>query len=61
MEEIRNNKVKLNHVSRNNESVNVDISNMNKEQRMDHAEMLRQKLKLRKKALNRRSASSDED
>jgi tmRNA-binding protein len=41
--------------------MNVDISNMNKEERMDHAARLREKLLLRKKALNRRSASDDED
>jgi len=61
MDEIRNNKLKLNHISKINNGVNLDISNMNKEERMDHAELLRQKLKLRKKALNRREASSDED
>lgn len=33
---------------------------MNKEERMDHAERLRMKLQMRKKALNRREASDDE-
>lgn len=61
MDEIRNNKLKLNHVSTVRGGLNLDISNMNKEERLDHAEQLRQKLKLRKKALNRREASSDED
>jgi hypothetical protein len=61
LEEIRNNKLKLNHVSKVNECMNLDISNMNKEERMDHAERLREKLRMRKKALNRREASDEED
>ena len=40
--------------------MNLDLTNMNKEDRMDHAERLRQKLKMRKKALNRREASDSE-
>lgn len=59
MDEIRNNKLKLNHVSQANNGVNLDISNMNKEERMDHAELLRQKIKQRKKALD--MEGSDED
>jgi ribosome recycling factor len=54
MEEIRNNKIQLNHVSKSNEGVNLDISNMNKEERNDHVERLRKKLQMRKQALNRR-------
>jgi hypothetical protein len=34
--------------------MNLDISNMNKEERMDHAARLREKLQMRKQALNRR-------
>lgn len=59
MDEIRNNKLKLNHVSQANNGVNLDISNMNKEERMDHAELLRQKIKQRKKALDMEGSDDD--
>ena len=62
MDEIRNNKVKLKHVETSSGGIDLDLTNMNKEDRMDHAERLRQKLKMRKNALNRRKASeSDSD
>ena len=60
MDEIRNNNVKLKHVETSEKGINLDISNMNKEDRIDHAERLRMKLQMRKKALNRREASDDE-
>lgn len=60
MDEIRNNKVQLKHVETSEQGMNLDLANMNKEDRMDHAERLRQKLKMRKKALNRREASDSE-
>lgn len=61
LEEIRNNNLKLKHVETNAASINLDLSNMNKEDRLDHAERLRRKLQARQKALNRRQASDDED
>ena len=59
MDEIRCNNVKLKHVETSEKGINLDISNMNKEDRIDHAERLRMKLQMRKKALNRREASDD--
>ena len=60
MDEIRNNNVKLKHVETSEKGFNLDLTNMNKEERMDHAERLRMKLQMRKKALNRRQASDNE-
>ena len=60
MDEIKNNQVKLKHVETSEKGINLDLTNMNKEDRMDHAERLRQKLKMRKQALNRRQASDSE-
>lgn len=37
MEEIRNNNVKLNHVVTKENQLTLDISDMNREDRMDHA------------------------
>jgi hypothetical protein len=58
MDEIRSNNLRLKHVEVNSEkgkeSVNLDISDMNREERNDHIENLRKKLQTRKKALNRR-------
>lgn len=59
MEEIRNNNLKLNHVETSEKGFNLDLTNMNKEDRLDHAERLRLKLKMRKNALNRREASDN--
>ena len=59
MDEIRTNNLKLKHVETSEKGLNLDITNMNKEERMDHAERLRMKLQMRKKALNRREASDD--
>jgi len=65
MDEIRTHNVKLNHVNVNDAKgkaeMTVDISDMNKEERNDHIENLRIKLQMRKKALNRRGADSDDD
>ena len=64
MDEIRMNNLKLKHVEVNNEkggeSVKLDISDMNREERNDHIENLRKKLQMRKKALNRREADEDD-
>mgnify|MGYP000988740925 FL=1 len=58
------NNLKLKHVEVNNEkggeSVKLDISDMNREERNDHIENLRKKLQMRKKALNRREADEDD-
>ena len=63
-DEIRNNKVKLKHVEVNStqgkESVNLDISDLNREERNEHIENLRKKLMMRKKALNRREADEED-
>ena len=60
MDEIRNNNVKLNHVETREGKMNLDLTDMNREERMDHAERLRQKLHKRKMALNRRSGSDSD-
>lgn len=64
MDEIRSNNLKLKHVevnsSQGKEEVNLDISDMNKEERNDHIENLRKKLLMRKKALNRREADEED-
>ena len=60
MEEIRNNNLKLNHVSTRENQLNLDISDMNKEDRLDHAERMRLRLQQRKKALNRREADDSD-
>jgi hypothetical protein len=64
MDEIRSNNLKLKHVevkkSTGGEQVNLDISDMNKEERNEHIENLRKKLMMRKQALNRREADEDD-
>ena len=61
LEEIRNNNLKLNHVEVNaNNQVNLDLADMNREERSDHIDNIRKKLQMRKRALNRRN-SDDED
>ena len=64
MDQIRNNNLKLKHVevnsSQGKQEVNLDISDMNKEERNDHIENLRKKLLMRKKALNRREADQED-
>ena len=60
MDEIKNNSIKLKHVETKENQLTLDITDMNREERMDHAERLRLKLQKRKKALERREASDSD-
>lgn len=53
--QIRNNNLKLRPVKITQKEMALDASAMNKEERKDFAENLRQKLRRRKLALNRRN------
>ena len=59
MAEIRNNNLKLKPVKATEKGVELDLSSMNKEERLDLADHIRIKLQMRKQALNRRKASDE--
>ena len=41
--------------------VNLDLTDMNREERNDHIENIRKKLQMRKRALNRRNSDDEDD
>jgi hypothetical protein len=51
--------LKLKPVKATEKGVELDLSSMNKEERIDLADHIRMKLQMRKQALNRRKASDE--